>query len=157
MKVFARSLMPGDLEHIAARLRDADRREVQAIRGPVPMYDTLALAVLRSTHYWVSVAGDEPIAMFGVAPTDLLSGIGSPWFLATDRAEGYPRSLVVEGRRYALRMLEVYPHLMNYVDARNTRSIRWLKHIGFEVHPAEPMGIAGLPFHPFEMKAQDDV
>lgn len=42
--------------------------------------------------------------------------------------------------------------LTNYVDARNAVSIRWLRWLGFEIEPAAPFGIHGLPFHRFSMR-----
>ena len=43
------------------------------------------------------------------------------------------------------------------VDARNARAIRWLRWLGFRIHPAEAHGIQGLPFHRFEMRSPADV
>jgi hypothetical protein len=42
--------------------------------------------------------------------------------------------------------------LENVVDARNTKSIRWLRRMGFEVLPAAPLGVEGRPFHLFVME-----
>ena len=50
-------------------------------------------------------------------------------------------------------MRALFPYLFNFVDARNMKSIRWLKHLGYAVGPPVPFGVAGLPFHPFSMGA----
>lgn len=152
MRLRVRTLMPGDIEHIAGNVRAADRAEILAASGEEDMYQVIADAVIRSTHYWVS-ATDRPVAIFGCTPMSLLGGVGVPWALATDEVLRYPSALVREGRRYVQRMLAVFPHLYNYVDARNTRSVRWLARIGFEIQPAAPYGAAGLPFHRFELRA----
>lgn len=115
--------------------------------------DALAESVLRSTKAWTWTADGEPIAIFGVAPVALLGGIGAPWLLGTDRVPRFPRVLVREGRRYVAEMLGLFPHLVNYVDARNVVSVRWLARLGFKVHEPQPYGAAGLPFHRFEMRA----
>lgn len=156
VEVRFREVLPGDIAYVAERLRAADREEVRAVRAGISMRDALAESVLRSSHYETAVAvdGNEPIAIRGVAPVALLGGVGAPWMLATERAFLFPRALVVEGRRYVGQMLAVYPHLVNYVDARNLRSVRWLAAIGFKIHEAAPFGEAGLPFHRFEMRAQ---
>lgn len=144
-----RPLQAGDIAHIAEHLRAADRDELRAAKGEgVDFHDALGMSVLRSSHVWIA-ADAEPVAVFGVAPVSILEGIGSPWFLSTPAAYKHPRALVVEGKRYLARMREVYPNLVNYVDERNEQSIRWLKRIGFTVHPAEPYGVAGRPFHRF--------
>ncbi len=50
-------------------------------------------------------------------------------------------------------MLDLFPHLQNYVDARNEISIRWLKWLGFRFDPKPvPYGIWGLPFLRFQME-----
>ncbi len=156
-KGFFRAIEGGDIAHIAANLREADRREIAASRGPeVAPLDAIGRAVLRSSHVWVGAAEDgEPVSIFGVAPISLLDGIGSPWFLSTERAYEYPRTLVVEGRRYLSKMRAIYPDLYNYVDARNDKSIRWLKRLGFALHAVEPYGPDGMPFHKFEIKGAE--
>jgi hypothetical protein len=50
-------------------------------------------------------------------------------------------------------MLQVFPHLINFVHAENRTSVRWLRRLGFTVHPVMPYGRLGEPFHPFEMRA----
>lgn len=122
-----------------------------ATKGPgVDLVRVLATAVDRSTAVWVADDG-EPVALFGVGALSLLQGVGTPWLLGTDRMWRHPRTLVVEGRRYLSTMRSLYPHLVNYVDARNDASIRWLKRLGFTLHDPAPYGAMGLPFHKFEV------
>jgi len=47
-----------------------------------------------------------------------------------------------------------YSHLENWVDARNTKAINWLRWLGFTVHDPVPFGVAGLPFHRFDMRRE---
>ena len=146
-----RQAEPGDIAYIAANLRQADRDELRAACGDLPVRDILADALARSTLCWTATTEDGvPLCLFGVAPISLMSDTGSPWLLGTDPV--YYRAIAREGRDYVQQMLAVYPHLLNFVDARNTRSVRWLARIGFQIHPAVPYGAAGLPFHPFEMR-----
>lgn len=152
-KVIFRPVESGDVGYIAAHLREADRQEIAATRPNADPADVIANAVLRSSHTWVAANG-SPIAIFGVAPVSLLGSIGSPWLLATDEAFKHPRTLVVAGRRYISTMRALYSKLFNYVDARNDKSIRWLRRIGFTVLPAVPYGVEGELFHRFEMGAE---
>jgi hypothetical protein len=146
------SRVAGDLEHIAAHVREADRQELIAATGSPDVLATLRESVMLSSHYWISEV-DEPLAVFGVAPRSLMGDSGVPWAIGTNLVLRFPGAMVREGRRYVARMLEAYSHLQNHVDARNTRSVRWLARLGFEIHPARPYGAAGLPFHRFEMRA----
>ena len=154
VNAFVRSVLPGDLAYIGAHMRLADRQELEAAQGPVDPQEALYRAVLLSTSSWVLVGrSGRPFAAFGVAPLSLLDGSGLPWLLGTDEAAREGRTLVREGRKYVPRMLEEHPHLVNYVDARNGRSVEWLRRLGFTVHAPAPYGVAGLPFHRFEMRA----
>lgn len=149
---YFRAPQAGDVAHIAAHLREADRLELIASRGAdVDFADTLARAVLLSSRAWVWATDDAPIGVLGVVPISLLDRLGSPWFLATDEAFKRPRALVIEGRRYIAKMRTMYPNLSNYVDARNDRSVRWLRCLGFTLHPAAPYGPDGMLFHHFTM------
>lgn len=151
-KLLFREVRSGDIEHVAANLRQADRDELIASSGPdMDPVDILAKGVMNATQVWTATTRDhEPCLIFGVNPICLLSGLGSPWALGTDRVFEYPGALVQSGRRYIATMAQHHPHLVNYVDARNTRSIRWLRRMGFTIHPAKPHGPMRMPFHRFE-------
>jgi len=100
------------------------------------------------------IAADHDSALLfvgGVVP--LSDGIGSPWMLGTNALRRHPVSLTRLAQRYLQRAMQTTPHLINFVDARNTRSIHWLTSLGFSILPAEPYGVEGLPFHRFEMRA----
>ena len=53
------------------------------------------------------------------------------------------------------RQLEIFPHVVNFVDARDRLPVRWLKWLGFELDP-EPVanGPFGTPFYRFELKTR---
>lgn len=147
-----RYLRDGDIEHVAANMRQADIEEITAGTGSSPA-DALIESVMLSTACLALDIDGEPAAIFGVAPlTGMLGSMGSPWLLGTRLLERRPRALIALGPYYRDGMLAMYPHLVNYVDARNTRSIRWLKWLGFEFDEAKPHGAAGLPFHRFELR-----
>lgn len=140
------------VHHIATHLREADQRELRAVHGDaVDFRALLRTAVLASADVCVLKTDDEePVAVVGVAPVSLLGGQGSPWALGTERVDDFPREVVRLGRVMVARWAAQYDQLFNYVDTRNTRSIRWLRGLGFVMAPAAPYGRAGLPFHRFE-------
>lgn len=148
-----RYLRDGDVQELAVNMRKADLLELQAATDK-PIEDVL-IDSIRSSVWVLALEIDDELGMvFGVAPMGgLLGKAAAPWALGTVAVERRPRALIEMGPRYRDAMLASYPHLYNYVDARNTRSIRWLKWMGFEFHDAEPYGHAGLPFHKFEMRA----
>jgi hypothetical protein len=143
--------MEADIDYIAAKLRQADIEELKATHGEHCVIRDILIESVRITpraKVYVSEAG-EPVALFGCAPNP--QGGGIPWMLATDKAPAFPVALVDDGRWFVQGMLEEFGSLVNYVDVRNARSIRWLACIGFTIHPPEPFGVQGLPFHKFTL------
>ncbi|WP_374312426.1 phage protein Gp13 family protein [Dongia sp.] len=138
---------------MAANLRAADRAELIAVQGYDDALGAISLSVLRSTETWVGEDESGVVCMFGVGPITLLTGTGRPWMLATDRLDRWPVALNKLVGGYLRRMLDQYPHLENWVDSRNTRHVQWLRRLGFTLHPAQPAGPFGVPFHRFEMEA----
>lgn len=155
-----------DIHHAAAReedvlelfkqMRPRDYDEVEAAAGDV------ALTLSR-----VLVASDDPItlrdddgeliAVYGVSPTTLMGDTASPWLLGTSRMERNAKAVLRDARRYIAFVSERYPRLVNYVDARNKPSIRWLRRVGFQIDPPAPYGVAGLPFHRFHKGIEPSV
>jgi hypothetical protein len=147
-------VQPGDAEELIARLRPDDFREVEAAAGIGKVEATIRASVAGSWRVWTGRADGELGCIFGVSPLSVLGGVGAPWLLGTDVMDANPRAVIRRSPRYIRPMLELFPHLMNMVDVRNTRSIQWLKFLGFQVHEQPvPYGPYGLPFRFFEMRA----
>lgn len=140
------------VHYVAQHLRASDRDELRAVHGAgVDFVARVRQAVLASEDSRVLLAPDgEPVALIGVAPVSLLSGVGCPWALGTDRVAEFPRDVVQIGRERTALWASRYSRLVNFVDARNTRSLRWLRAIGFEILPAQPFGAAWIDFHRIE-------
>lgn len=139
---------PAHAEELLAQLRPADRDEVEAASGNVERVVRQSLAVSDDP-----IAARDPngglIAIYGVAPVNLLSDQASPWLLGTARMQTNAKAVLRDAREYLAFARERYPRMMNYVDARNRSSIRWLRKVGFTLEPAAPFGVQGLPFHRF--------
>lgn len=142
---------PGDAAELFANLRPADLAECQAY-GHEDMAASLEHCVQRSLLCWTGRVDGQLAAILGATPLDLLGGTGSPWMLGTPLLDRHARVLVRLTPEYIGRMLQVFPHLVNFVHARNRTSVRWLRRLGFTVHPAVPYGRPGELFHPFEMR-----
>lgn len=153
-EVELRELRDGDLEHLNANLRAADREEITASGGPDTLA-TLRTSTRRSTLLAVATVDGELACIFGLVPTSLLGGSGAPWMLGTDVLDRNSRSLMRRCRGYIQGMLTECSHLENHVDARNVRAIRWLKHLGFSFRETRLTGEQRVPFYRFEMRAGD--
>lgn len=141
---------PGDLSaaFVAVNARAADRAEFLASSGrsAEQVVDEALVGAWRS---WTGWAGGEPVCVFGVTPWSWTAGVGIPWMVGTEGLDRAARSLLRTSRPAIDLMHARFPELVNYVDARNVRAIRWLWWLGFTLGPPEPHGVAGLPFHRF--------
>ena len=149
--VLIRPTEPGDAQLLYANLRVSDREEVLAA-GRTDILGAIEQGVKSSTLCWTGFIDGQLAAILGVAPINLLGGVGSPWMLGTPVLDAHSRVLVRTTPPYIAEMRQAFPVLFNFVYANNTTSVRWLKRLGFVVHPPQPYGPHGAPFHYFEMR-----
>ncbi|MGO9410038.1 MAG: hypothetical protein ACLQCB_04720 [Spirochaetia bacterium] len=153
-----RIVVPAHHDHIfylAEHMAEADRDEVTAAVGMGP-YPALEDSLERSVVAWTGMVDfDRPVCMFGVSPIDILGGVGSPWLLGTGELPRHAKTFMRLNKEYLLRMLELFPHLENWVDARHVVAIRWLKWLGFRFDEEPvPYGPFKLPFFRFHIERQ---
>jgi hypothetical protein len=122
---------------LASQLRECDRLEVlasgsQSVRAAV--VDSVRLS-LWAYAFWL---GERLVCIVGVAAQSIMCRIGVPWALGTDVMDELPREVLRFSPRVIALMQADFDVLVNYVHARNRRSIRWLKWCGFTV--AAPVG-----------------
>jgi len=130
-------------------MRKADIDEVKASSGRSPS-GALIYSLRKSDKAWTVMIDGVPEAMFGVGYINVLAGVGAPWMLGTDEIErnamGFLRRSVV----CRSQLLERYPVLTNFVDERNTMSLRWLEWLGFKL--SNSIEYRGYRFRSFEMR-----
>lgn len=117
-----------DVFELKDNLRAEDIEEVRAC-GHTPE-EALMMGYLWSDCYSAKVNGKTE-AMFGVSFYQQPKNFGLVWFLGSDEVFKHPVTLVKSGREFVQKWLKKYTVLYNAVDARNTRHIAWLRHIGF--------------------------
>jgi hypothetical protein len=151
--VEVRAPRDGDAEALAAGMRAQDIAELEAVGRP-DLVAVVRESIAVSTWCWTVTVDGELAAILGVTRHGtVLAPIGVPWMLGTELVRQHRRCLARLTPQYIDQMLQVAPHLLNYVHARNTVAVRWLKRTGFRLHPARPHGPFGEPFHLFEMRA----
>jgi|VirMetMinimDraft_7_1064189.scaffolds.fasta_scaffold00089_46 hypothetical protein len=132
-------------------LRATDRREIAATSGSRPL-DAITRCVEQSEHCWAGLIGGRVVFVGGVSHASM-TGRRSPWLLGADELERHPAAFL----RYCVEKMPqvraAYPWLENYVDARASTTIRWLKWLGFTVHAPVPYGILRRPFHRFDLRS----
>lgn len=149
-----RPVEPGDVEQMVREMRAVDRVEARAL-GFDDIERGLRESIANSHFARTALINGRLLAIGGCGrhpQSTALAPAAVPWLVGTDALTRYPGVLQREARRYIAAMLEVYPHLTNVVHAENRVAIRWLKRLGFTIHP--PVRVpTGALFHPFDMRA----
>ena len=149
-KIRVRNAKKEDIEYIAQNMRQCDKDEVWASDHKTPsqaMSEGLERSIFACT-----VENGKPICMFGICPYTVCGDTASVWMLATDDLDKIKRTFVRYSREFIDKMLEYYPKLENMVDARNIKSVRWLKSLGAEIKDEETYGAEKMKFHYFCFK-----
>lgn len=154
-KIIVRKLKKADVYKMIHSMREADRQEILAQDRSIK--DSLMYGFNNSDKAFAGFINGELACIFGVGRVTLLSNRGVVWFVATPVIEHNQMAFLRVCRRYYAEMCYGYSRMFNYVDARNTLAINWLKWLGFKFEEAEPMGINKIPFHKFEMRIPNHV
>ena len=148
-----RPAVAADALLVAQRLRAADRAELAAA-GVADAETAITNGIARSALTWATEADGRVLCVGGVAPLRphlLFEDIGVPWMLGVEELFHHRRPLVTMPPAYIRQMLDRYAELVNFVHAENHQSVRWLRRMGFTVHPAAVYGPHGALFHKFTM------
>jgi len=152
-------IIPADEAHIdriAKHARESDINEA-AVTGQ-SIREGLEEGVRLSVWAWTILAEDKPIAMFGASPSPVI-GIGIAWMIGTPEMDHNKIAILRRTKQFVTRMHnKVFHVLMNYVDGRNDKSIRWLKWCGFKMNKNPiHVGPDKVPFYEFTRKQTDNV
>lgn len=120
----------GMILDIAMDMRQQDIDEVWASSHRTPV-ESLIKGWDESKFSTIVTVDGSPVVMLGLVVRDILSGVGVPWLLGTNKSLNYKREFITQVPRVVDEMLNICPMLYNYVHVKNTISIRWLRKIGF--------------------------
>jgi hypothetical protein len=140
-----RRALPADAVALAPRLREEDAAECWRLDRSGPT-ESLADSLDSSAEAWAAELDGVVIGLWGVRPHSVVLGVGMPWMLGAPEIARSPRLLVRGSRHYCDRWLTAYRLLVNVVDARYTKAIRWVRSLGFTVSEPYPVGPDGHPF-----------
>ncbi len=139
---------------VAYNMRQPDVDEIWTAGRLSPVDAILqSLAVSRETA-GVAFVNGTPVCAFGIGEWSVLNLMGIPWLLGTHDLAQYAPQFLRASRTWITVAKSEYRILQNYVDARNTETIKWLEWLDFTIEPAEPFGCDGLPFHRFHWRAE---
>lgn len=146
-------MVTATLDHaneLAGRVRQADVDEFAA--QDMTPWEVLKEGLTVSTLAWAGLRDGRVVCIFGIATPSILSGEGVPWMVGSEELDHCAYAFLRRSRMVVGHMLTLCEHLENYVDSRNTRAVRWLRWLGFQIHEPAPHGPHGVPFHRFEMR-----
>jgi len=138
---------------LAGEMREADVDELWAGLRLKPLNAVLhSLEVTRNPR--AGLADGKVMVMFGVAQHTHLTLTGYPWLLSSRGIHKHAKQFLKQTRFFLEEMKEEFDLLENFVDARNTQAIRWMKWMGFQIEDPVPWGVDQLPFHRFTMEGK---
>lgn len=135
-------------------IREDDEREALASSGsrfPEIVFE----AVTRSAEVYAVRFDGELAAIYGVvdAPeaSTFLCRVGYVWMLTTEVVEAKPITFWRESRPRLVDLLRRWDVLINAIDCRYERAIRWGERLGFRFAPPAPFGHEGRDFQIFSV------
>lgn len=132
--------------HIALNLREEDKTEVWLSNALTPVEAVMGSWSEGDLVRCIAAADGEPLALTGLTGNRI-------WLLGTEKLTASRErrlQLCKEGGEWVETCLQrAGMAIGNDVYAKNTLSIRWLKHLGFSVAPPRPMGPSAELFSEF--------
>jgi|TARA_R110002167_G_C12706946_1_gene654977 hypothetical protein len=131
---------------VGLNIRESDKEELAAGSGHKPIPALLdSLYVSDKDMVFAVLYDSKPVAMFGC--NKLTDEIGGAWLLATDGIYSNKRDFIVKSREMMDLFHTRYPYLTNFIDTRNTTSIKWLESMGWvTIQRIKEYGVGKKPF-----------
>ena len=115
-----------DISKLVDAIREDDAAEVDALSAK-SLEISIRDSVKGSEEAWTATFNGEVLCIFGIAKFNLLSEEACPWLMTARGIEKH-RKAFLTGTKVTLDYWKArYPVLINYVDARYTRALRWAK------------------------------
>lgn len=152
MEVAFRYPTQEDIEFVTKNMRDADIIEVEA-QG-LTRDRAIPFSCALSDECFTGLTDGVPTMILGYS-LPLLGNSASIWGLGTPRCFQVPRQMLTVGREIIRYFLTKAPCLYAYCDARNVKSLCWLRHLGFTIGDTEPRGIHGELFRKVVIGKED--
>ena len=122
-----------DCYNLAPKLRKQDIEEIKANANIKPKDALIQGFQLSEVPVAIFDDKEEIVCMLGCCPTNIRSA-AIVWLLASDGlAKNIPFRFLKHSRGVTDIFQKRYPVLYNFVDARNTLHLKWLKWLGFTI------------------------
>ena len=138
------------VEYIADNLREQDRLEVFYSHGVTGWESVINSWNYSEIRHGIEGDNGKPVALCGVNNSII-------WLLGTDElfsSNSHRRQFIRGGKIWINELLTGGEQMLhNWALSSNVSSLRWLKHLGFEIDPPQPMGKSCQLFNHFWREA----
>ena len=134
-----------DVKYLTDNIRKEDAAEVLAL-GLTIENAFLTPTKSKSAITYTAEYDGQPMCMFGIYKEIALCDTAIIWMLGTKDVGKCPKELLYVTKALISEGLLVNRELTNYVDIRYKKSLRWLKHLGFNLSAPEKIGVNGEEF-----------
>jgi hypothetical protein len=148
--VVIRTPMESDVQYLKNNLRESDIEEIRASNDHTPEV-ALRHGLRKSSFCATALFNGKPVCMFGMVPDAGLRSAATAWMLGTDDIEVMWLTFAKLSKKMIGVMLENIELLYNCVDAKNEKTIRWLKWCGAKIDEPTLYGVRQLPFRFFSI------
>lgn len=142
-----------EILYIAEHLREADKQEIIAALGKHPREALLEGCLTAKICLMFIDPNGTPTGLFGIMEDPFRSGAVA-WMVSTPGIERYSVAFLRRCRGWVHTLAQEFGVLWNYVDARNTVHLRWLRWMGFTLEGPVPYGVQGLPFYKLTLRKE---
>lgn len=151
MVIDIRPAIFSDLAQLVPNMIPEDRTEILAL-GYDPAW-AMENCLHTSVEATTFLAKGQVGCMLGISRVNDLAEDVQPWLISTPLIYDYQKEFVRLSRRIIKEWLVRYPLMVNYVDVRHEKAIRWLRWLGAQFDPPAPHGPYRRPFHKFTFGA----
>jgi hypothetical protein len=103
-------------------------------------------AVKDASYTFTAMIDNEPACMWGIYQQTMLSDTAYMWLITTPLIEKHQFVFARRSQIYLQGLKQHFNVIQGHVDARFSRSIRWLRWLGFRVYPDMNDGTFRRPF-----------
>jgi hypothetical protein len=139
---------PEHIDELAHTMCKEDAAECWAAGHRKP-YEALARSVKLSPGSLTGLADGQVGCIFGVGAASILTGVGSPWMLGSPVLQYHAKVFLRANKVWLADEQLRWDKLINFVDIRHRRAVRWLDWLGFTLFDPAPYGPDSMMFHKF--------
>lgn len=146
-----------DMIELSSGIRDVERDEVQASTG-LELLSVLARGLADSEEVWALRFDGALAGVWGVVPridSAITGKCGYGWLLTTDLVDEKPITFWKTCIAVIPALLNRWDELVNAIDVRHEKALRWASRLGFQLEDPAPYGAMGLPFQVFRVRKRD--